>query len=81
MPARLIETLFVRADRLCLGDVLVEERGTVIEKKTLVESLTLVGDDVNINGDRITTSVGNVLEIDRTVLPTDPSRFQPSRFA
>lgn len=70
---RLTETLYVRADRLCLGDRVVLGVG----RSMVVESMTLVGDDVNVNGDSLMTSQGNVLKVKRTVMPTDFGRYQP----
>lgn len=75
------ETLFVRADRLCLGDTVVFEAGTVAEKRVPVTSLELVGDDVLVTGgygwtrDNFETSQGNVLRVERRVMPTDVNRY------
>lgn len=76
------EVLYVRADRVCVGDLV--EMPSVLGDGTRLEYVTsvrLVGDDVvlgNYNAEeRLTTSKGNVLQVQREVLPTDPKRYQP----
>lgn len=62
----------VRADQLQLGDVIVSPSPWWRDSPTGVDTLTvrqlqLIGDDVCVNGEMLTTSISNTLTVVRTV--------------
>lgn len=62
----------VRADELQLGDVIVSPSPWWRESPSGIDTLTvrllaLIGDDVEVNGGALTTSIGNTLTVVRAV--------------
>lgn len=80
MAEELTDLRWVRADRLCLGDLIIyHEHPSTIGAlwEVLVDRLDLAGDDVTVSGWDIassrtrtfTTSIGNGLRIKREAVP------------